>query len=75
MHNSDHFETSTLIGIGIGIGIGQAKKNGDFSAIRILAAIGAKEGASKYCVELAEKAIDLLALREEVNIEMFFCLE
>ena len=66
---TDHFERSSLDSIY------QANKLKDSNGMRILAALGAKEGGSKYCIQLAEKAIELLAFGEEVDLETFFFME
>lgn len=66
---SDHFYRSSLDSMN------QAASDKNFSAMRIMAALGAKEGGSKFCIELAEKAIELLASGEEVTFESFFMLE
>jgi len=66
---TDHFHRSSLDGMK------HAYRDKDFGSMRILAAIGVKEGHSKYCVELAEKAIELLASGEEITFESFFMME
>ena len=73
LHNcepwTDHFERSALDSMR------KANELKDFKNMRILAALGAKEGASRYCVELAERVIDLLAFGEEIEIETLVFLE
>ena len=66
---SDHYYLSSIDGMRTAF----AEK--DFQSARILAAIGVREGASKYCVGLLELAIELLSHGEEIDIDLLVFLE
>lgn len=65
---NDHYEHSIFVKID------RACKDKDFSTIRAMLAIGAKEGASQHCLELAEFAINMLALGIEPEFSLFFSM-
>jgi len=58
----DHFERSALDGIH------EALKVRDFASARGLAAFGAAEGSSEYCIKLVETFIDWLSTGEEIDV-------
>jgi len=67
---SNHIESSTLVEINSAI------KDGNFRDARALLNVGAKEGAKRYCLDIALLAIDFLAEGIEDKQELFgFFLE
>lgn len=66
---TDHFEKSSLESITTSI------KDKNFVGARIMLSLGVKETASRYCVDLAFLAVELLACGDEITYELFECLE
>lgn len=67
----DHFETRALNDLRT------ALQNGDYDSARGLAAIGAKDDADPYCVNLIERLIDFVAKghEPETYIQEFYSNE
>jgi len=66
---TDHFSARTVSDIK------HALLNKDFSSARALIALCSNEDASRYCIALLEKVVDLLASGYEVEVELITFLE
>jgi hypothetical protein len=66
---TDHFEATSIKDIDT------ALRERDFDAARFLLAFGDKEGARKYCVNMARDVVEFIASGEEITFSMLSCLE
>ena len=66
---SDHLEISAIKGIN------KALSSKEFEAARAFVALGSKEDAVRECIELLKLGIEILASGEEIQFELFYCLE